>query len=719
MKNSIELKKGEFVINGKPFFIFSGEIHYFRIPRREWEDRIKKAKDAGLNTFSSYIPWIWHEPKEGQFDFTGKTRPERDLIGLIELIQKHGLYFYCRPGPVTHGEIKGHGQPLWLFKKYPEVLLKKKDGTDLDPYVVSHMNPMYLKKVEKWYAKIMPIIAKNQITKGGNVIAVQLDNEISMINWLTKEFDHAETVTGMYRSYLKEKYQTVEKLNREYGSSHLSFDEIDQPDGYVKESEMMRYWDWALFCRRYYAIFYKTLADMARKSGINVPLTANIAHFYDYHTCGRGIQGMMTSSMFRDFRDYVPDIVFGGAYQMRRLDYENFHDVVLISETVKMITRPGIPSIVVELQSGIMNDRPRLYPSDVDLNLKTSTAHGLNGINCYMFCGGTTPKEIASRSTYHEWQAPISADGHEKLHLQPIREFGEFLKKNNSELAATKKIYDLSVGVYMPYYMTEYLRGPFTDKITFLRDKLFFDGVGRLLVLAGFNFNMLDLERTSQAELNKIKYLCVFGLDFMDKATQLKLAAYVKQGGKLLLNYQVPEKDLSLKKEKALISSFGIQKIERNGENLIEFYGRDCLTEMETSTFKIKGAKVIARTLGTGKPCIVKKKVGRGEVVIAGAGITHTFDYHIDIIKRLLGELGLDPPADSLAPDIHTVRRGSEKAEYLFVFNYHDEPKVVAVNGLRAALKNRSALIVKSEKSAAGMPVGTSLKNTRKTAKNT
>ena len=78
MKNSIELKKGEFIVNGKPFFIFSGEIHYFRIPRREWEDRIKKAKDVGLNTFSSYIPWIWHEPKEGQFDFTGKTRPERD-----------------------------------------------------------------------------------------------------------------------------------------------------------------------------------------------------------------------------------------------------------------------------------------------------------------------------------------------------------------------------------------------------------------------------------------------------------------------------------------------------------------------------------------------------------------------------------------------------------------------------------------------------------------
>ncbi|MDD4879362.1 MAG: beta-galactosidase [Candidatus Omnitrophica bacterium] len=699
MKNSIELKKGEFVVNGKPFFIFSGEIHYFRIPRREWEDRIKKAKDAGLNTFSSYIPWTWHEPKEGQFDFTGKTRPERDLIGLIELLQKHKLYFFCRPGPVTHGEITGHGQPVWLSDKYPEIRLKKKDGTDFDRFTVSHMNPTYLKMVEKWYSKVMPIISKNQVTKGGNVIAVQLDNEISMINWMAKQFDYGEAATKMYRVYLKEKYKTIGKLNKEYGSSNPSFDEIDQPDGYVKEYEMLRYWDWAAFCRRYYAIYYKTLADMAKRSGINVPLVANIAHFWDYSTCGRGVHGMMTTSMFRDFRDYVPDIVFGGAYQMRRLDYENFHDVAILSETVKMITRPGVPSIVVELQSGIMNDRPRLYPSDVDLNLKTSAGHGLNGINCYMFCGGTTPKELASRSTYHEWQAPISADGHEKLHLQPIREFGEFLKRNNSSLAGTKKVNDLSVGVYMPYYMTEYFLGRFGDDIASLRDRLFFDGIGRLLILAGFNFNMLDLERTPQPVLNRTKYLCVFGLDFMDKATQQKLAAYVKQGGKLLLCYQVPEKDLSLRKETALMRSFGIEEVKKCGENLIVLSGgKDCLTDAATSTFKIKGAKVIAKTLETGKPCIIKKKVGRGEVVIAGVGLPHTFDYHIDIVKGLCAELGLNPPADTLAPDIHTVKRVSDKEEYTFAFNYHDLPKVIEINGLRAALNNRSALIIKSEK---------------------
>ncbi|MFH1791664.1 MAG: beta-galactosidase, partial [Candidatus Omnitrophota bacterium] len=660
--------------------------------------RIIKAKEAGLNTVSSYIPWGWHEPKEGKADFKGDTKPGRDLLGFIKLLQKHGLYFFSRPGPITHGEIKHSGQPTWLIENYPEIRLKKKDGSELHPDFVSHMHPTYLKKVERWYSKVMPIIAKNQVTAGGNVIAVQLDNEIGMINWLSRHFDYSQTTTALYWKYLKEKYGDIKDLNKEYRSSYLSFDEIEQPAGNVDESGMTRYWDWALFCRRYYALFYKTLADMARKLKINVPFVANIAHFLDYSTCGRGIQGMMTTSMFRDFRLYVPEVIFGGAYQMRRLDYENFHDVAIISEMVKMITKPGIPSFVVELQSGIMNDRPRLYPQDVDLNLKTSAAHGLNGLNCYMFCGGTSPKELAFRSSYHEWQAPISSEGKERSHLLPIREFGEFLKKNGTDLAATKKASDLSVGIYMPYYMTEYLRGPFIDNIVSLRDRLFFDGIGRLLLLSGLNFNFMDIERASQAELNKAPYLCVFSLDFMDKATQQKLAQYVRQGGNLILYYQVPDKDLSLRTETCLIDSLGIGEIAKSRENLISIDGKDYLTEAETSVFKAGNAKVLARTMKGNKPCAIKKKVGKGQVLIVGFGLTHTFDYHIDITRQMCREIGVKAPDDSLSPDLHRVKRENRKTRFTFIFNYHDEPKSAVVEKRRIALKSRSAAILKDEK---------------------
>lgn len=696
MKNKIELTKGQFRINGKPFFIFSGEIHYFRILHQEWEDRIKKAKEAGLNTVSSYIPWRWHEPKEGRFDFTGKTKGERNLLKFIALLKKYGLYFFCRPGPITHGEMKNNGLPAWLVENYPEILLRRKDGSILDQ--VSYLNPTYLNYVKKWYAKILPLIAKAQITNGGNIVMVQLDNEISMINWLAKQFDYSETATKFYRDFLKEKYRTIANLNSAYENNYTSFEELEQPDGHVQEDEMMRYWDWASFCRRFYALYYKRLADMARKFKINVPLVANIAQFIDYSTCGRGTQGIMTTSMFRDFKRYVPDVIFGGAYQMRRLDFENFHDVAILTETIKMITTPGIPSICVELQTGIMNDRPRLYPSDVDLNLKASAANGLNGLNCYMFCGGKNPKDFGFRGSYHEWQAPIASDGKERAHLKPIKEFGKFLKDNASQLSSMQKASDLTIGVYLPYYMTEYLRGQFIDKITGLRDFLFFDGMARLLLLAGFNYSFVDLERSPLKDLKKLAHLLVFSLDFMDKDTQMKLAEYVKGGGKLILYYQVPEKDLSFKPENYLMNFLGIEGIAKSKSNLIYFDGKDCFVEGETSILKTKNAKVLAKTVEENKPCAIKKKIGKGEILIIGFGLPHILDYHIDVVSKLCRELGLNPSTNAPPSDLHIVKRENESGSFSFIFNYHDEPHNIRINSRDIKLDKRSAIIVKTTK---------------------
>ena len=70
-RRSVKVKDGKILVNDKPFFMYSGEIHYFRIPKEKWADRLRKAKETGLNMVSSYIPWSWHEPSEKVFDFKG------------------------------------------------------------------------------------------------------------------------------------------------------------------------------------------------------------------------------------------------------------------------------------------------------------------------------------------------------------------------------------------------------------------------------------------------------------------------------------------------------------------------------------------------------------------------------------------------------------------------------------------------------------------------
>ena len=88
--SEIEIKNGSFMIQGKPEIIHAAEFHYFRIPEDQWESRLKLLKSTGFNTLATYIPWLWHEPKEGEFDLDGHTHSMRNLAGFLDLAAQLG-----------------------------------------------------------------------------------------------------------------------------------------------------------------------------------------------------------------------------------------------------------------------------------------------------------------------------------------------------------------------------------------------------------------------------------------------------------------------------------------------------------------------------------------------------------------------------------------------------------------------------------------------------
>ena len=110
-------KNGYFQKNGKPFFLLSGEIHYFRLDPRLWEKHLHLLKQAGANTTSTYIPWDWHEYEEGKFDFNGDTHPARNIVRYIELCKNVGLDLIVKPGPYILAEYVHHGIPAWLVRR--------------------------------------------------------------------------------------------------------------------------------------------------------------------------------------------------------------------------------------------------------------------------------------------------------------------------------------------------------------------------------------------------------------------------------------------------------------------------------------------------------------------------------------------------------------------------------------------------------------------------
>lgn len=152
--------KSEFLMDGKPFQIISGEMHFARIPREYWRHRIQMAKAMGCNTIASYIFWNYHETKAGKFDF--KTW-NRDLVAFVKIVQEEGMWFILRPGPYVCGEWDLGGLPPYLLKT-PDIKLRC-------------MDPRYMKAVERYINVVAKMVAPLQINKGGPMILLQVENE--------------------------------------------------------------------------------------------------------------------------------------------------------------------------------------------------------------------------------------------------------------------------------------------------------------------------------------------------------------------------------------------------------------------------------------------------------------------------------------------------------------------------------------------------------------
>ena len=101
---------------------FTGEFHYFRVPRSAWHDRLAAVRDLGFEGVSIYVPWNWHQPTPTALDLSGRTLPERDLLGALDAIAAAGLTCIYRPGPFITGEWRDGGIPAWLWQRDPSIV---------------------------------------------------------------------------------------------------------------------------------------------------------------------------------------------------------------------------------------------------------------------------------------------------------------------------------------------------------------------------------------------------------------------------------------------------------------------------------------------------------------------------------------------------------------------------------------------------------------------
>ncbi|MBI1808179.1 MAG: beta-galactosidase [Ignavibacteria bacterium] len=159
-KHTFTLGDKDFLLDGKPFQIIAGEMHFARIPKEYWRHRLKMARAMGLNTIATYVFWNYHENERGTFDFTTESR---NIAEFIKIAQEEGLWVIVRPGPYACAE--------WEFGGYPWWLLKQKD------LVVRGRDQRFLHACEKYLNRLGEEISSLQITHGGPIIMVQVENE--------------------------------------------------------------------------------------------------------------------------------------------------------------------------------------------------------------------------------------------------------------------------------------------------------------------------------------------------------------------------------------------------------------------------------------------------------------------------------------------------------------------------------------------------------------
>lgn len=158
-REKIEVNSRYFMRDGVPVIDVMGELHFSRVPREEWGDRLRKMKAGGITIVSTYLFWIYHEETEGNFDFSGSL----DLRQFVREAARVGLKVVLRIGPWAHGECRHGGFPDWLLEKGVNVRTN---------------DPEYLKYVRIWYREIFTQIMGMQHKDGGNIIGYQFDNEL-------------------------------------------------------------------------------------------------------------------------------------------------------------------------------------------------------------------------------------------------------------------------------------------------------------------------------------------------------------------------------------------------------------------------------------------------------------------------------------------------------------------------------------------------------------
>ncbi len=657
---------GQFWLDGQPQFIQAGEFHYFRTPADQWAHRLRLLQGAGFNAVAAYIPWLWHQPQPDISDLHGHTHPMRDLAGFLDLAASMGLYIIARPGPYIMAETINEGIPPWVFDQYPQAAFTDQDGKTQN--IASYLHPDFLKCVEGWYQAVFRVLAPRQVTRGGKILLIQLDNEMGMLQWVRNIVDTNPNTLARFADYLRETYG--ERLTRRCTAADLT--------GFLREQITTPQSPYAIPIledyRRFYRLYLRDYAaflwQCAKTHGMEVPPVVNIHGFANGgKTFPIGLSQLvevMEMDGIISATDVYPLFIGEG----------NFHQLLLVNEMTKALQNPQQPLFSIEFQAGGNQDFSGAQSSFYDLHSRLCISCGMRAINHYLFFDGENDP-LLSPVKRHDWGHPVRKDGTLRRHYARYPRLSRVLAAYGADLALSRPKTIATIGFLLDNFMTEVNNAftrPADDILTHQRDVILFDLLARGLALTHRPFDALELSRAS-LDAAQTPVLWVMMEKQCDAAVQQKLVEYIRQGGRLILAGRMCEETFDHTPCTILQETLGIQRLYSDppftpaGIQVFDYHGVPVsFLERYTGEFD----EVFA-TSAEGQAVGFIKQVGTGRALVFGAALAANTLDDLDILHQMANRMDC-PPLFTLSDWADVRLSEGENGSFLFVSNYQDDP---------------------------------------------
>jgi beta-galactosidase len=663
----VRLERRRILVDGRPRILMAGEVHYFRLHREDWADRLDKLVASGCDAAAVYMPWLVHETADGRIDLTGETSPYRDLVGFLDLAAERGLLVIARPGPFVMAELKNEGIPFRVYDEHPEAVPRGWDGVPAPSRTLDYLEPGYLAEAERWYAAIMPVLAERQVSRGGPVVAVQLDNEVGMLSWVTNT---PELSDGFLAGLADRVQQTT---GREAAITRFGADPKDL-DAWVawfraggtsgsEEQQLAVHHEIGDHHRDRYATYLRRLHLVARTHGVDdVPYLVNL------HGTGEGRGRTFPIGISQLSRAYagVPQMTSGSDHYLGELTVENVPDLYIVNAFMESVHDADQPLTSLEFEAGTGDygeDLSRLVsPETTELKTRLCVAQGNRLISYYLFAGGHNPPldskvgdgndRIAFTGERHGFAAPVDPEGRLNATYDTVTSAVRAVHGAEHLLADMDPEHDDVLLAYVPdHYLTEYAHPGSARRRHVVAELERFRGMGtrdilaRAMVLGGFSFTSVDLSTTDLDPDGPVVALA--SPPVLGRAVQERLAAFVTAGGRLLLHGVLPVLDDDGSSCAVLADALGLAAGRRvdGGPHLFPSVLMPGQPEVRVGVLQHLDAagstevRPLATDVMDGSAVVADVAVpGGGRAVVVGCD----YPCHLDVWRGLLTRLGVE-----------------------------------------------------------------------------